>query len=127
MPKSLWLTVAGGSIAVLLLLLFFGVNVAAVSSGDYKRALSPFAIKCWLFLLGYGVAFWCLSTLPKRSRRRRLASWLIAMAFNCFVLWFVYASGLGEAAFAVLLPETLVVGICVIGLAIAFRSGSGAA
>ena len=77
------LTVAGGSIAIVLLLLFFGVNVAEVSGGDYKHAFSPFAIKCWLFSFGYAVAFWSLSTLPKRSRQWRLASWLYA---NCVQL-----------------------------------------
>lgn len=100
--------------------LAFGLVVVlgyALSNLSQEFTLSPFVLKSILIAVLYSLSIYLVATLPNKNIRRRLWSWGYSVVFHVWLLIYMYfATDLGGAVFALLIPELIITLFVILGL-----------
>ena len=115
-----WIThIVGGSYIAAAMLFALIWLVVALANGDFEVLLSATTFKWFFWGVLYIFSIYLVYSLKDKDIRRRLVSWLFSVFFHLSLLSYVaIALEAGVAAFIVGIPETIIVLLSTIGLAL---------
>jgi len=110
-------SIVGGSYLAIGLLMLVAYALSLVASGEMYRLANAFMLKVLLTAILYAASVTLLATLPGKSARRRLASWLYSAVFHAGLLLYVGVLGnFGSGMLLLCAAEVITLALSVAGL-----------